>query len=154
MVVQSLFDQDLLVNLYLLLISLALVTLLVEAHRAKPRLRPGPALRQLGLLLLPALPLAVVLFLLFPRLSAPLWSLYAGSGAGITGFSDRLQPGSVSQLSQSEAVAFRASFSGEPPPQDQLYWRGLVFVGTDGRNWELHGHELAHLSSDGAEEEG
>ncbi len=136
-VVQSLFDQDLLVNLYLLLVSLALIALLAEAHRAKPSFRPRPALRQLGLLLLPALPLAVVLFLLFPRLSAPLWSLYASSGSAITGFSDRLQPGSVSQLSQSEAVAFRARFSGEPPSQDKLYWRGLVFVGTDGKNWEL-----------------
>ncbi len=143
-VVQSLFDQDLLVNLYLLLVSLALIALLGEAHRAKPRFRLRPALRQLGLLLLPAIPLAAVLFVLFPRLSAPLWSLYAGSGTGITGFSDRLQPGNVSQLSQSEAVAFRASFDGTPPPQNQLYWRGLVFVGTDGRNWELANTEPLH----------
>jgi transglutaminase-like putative cysteine protease len=53
----------------------------------------------------------------------------------VTGLSDRLDPGSVSQLGQSRALAFRVTFDGERPPPADLYWRGPVFWDTDGRSW-------------------
>jgi len=91
-----------------------------------------------GRMLLFAVPLAVVFFVLFPRIQGSLWQLSAGT-AGVTGFSERLSPGSVSQLVRNDDVAFRVQFSGNPPPPEHLYWRGLVFSEFDGRGWRSTG---------------
>jgi transglutaminase-like putative cysteine protease len=47
-----------------------------------------------------------------------------------------MTPGNISALIQSSAVAFRAEFDNQPPPQPQLYWRALVLWYFDGRSWE------------------
>lgn len=91
--------------------------------------------RTLWLLLGQALPLLVVLFLFFPRLP-PLWSVQlGGQNQATTGMSDSMSPGDFASLSQSTELAFRAEFTGAPPPQAQLYWRGLVFDAFDGKTW-------------------
>ncbi|MBX2823440.1 MAG: DUF3488 and transglutaminase-like domain-containing protein [Gammaproteobacteria bacterium] len=87
-------------------------------------------------LLLQGLPIAALLFLLFPRLPAPLWNV-PDDALGRTGLSDTLAPGSISQLSMSDAVAFRVEFDGAIPPPSQRYWRGLVLTEFDGRRWSL-----------------
>ena len=46
-----------------------------------------------------------------------------------------MSPGNISSLSQSDAVAFRVTFRGEPPPPALRYWRGPVLDVTDGRRW-------------------
>ena len=88
------------------------------------------ALRMLG----QALPLMLVLFLLFPRLPGPLWSLPSDAHAR-TGLSGEMEPGRISDLALSEAVAFRADFTDAVPVPAQRYWRGPVFEFTDGRRW-------------------
>ncbi len=80
------------------------------------------------------IPLAALLFFLFPRLATPLWGAPANAGAR-TGLSDRMAPGSISELSLSDAVAFRVDFNGLSPPQAQRYWRGPVLARFDGRVW-------------------
>ena len=57
------------------------------------------------------MPLAAVLFVLFPRLAGPLWGLPKDDGAQ-SGLSDRWRPGSISELSLTDAVAFRVDFDG------------------------------------------
>ncbi len=86
-------------------------------------------------LLLQAVPLMLVLFLFFPRISGPLWALPRDAGRGITGLSDSMSPGSLSELAGSSAVAFRVEFNGPPPLASQLYWRGPVLWQFDGRRW-------------------
>jgi transglutaminase-like putative cysteine protease len=76
-----------------------------------------------------------VLFVLFPRVPGPLWGIPQDMARGMTGLSDDMSPGSISQLSRSDAVAFRAVFKGAPPPASDLYWRGPVFWSYDGRTW-------------------
>ncbi|HXR56930.1 MAG TPA: DUF3488 and transglutaminase-like domain-containing protein [Casimicrobiaceae bacterium] len=80
------------------------------------------------------LPIAAALFLLFPRLASPLWGLPADRAAA-TGLSDRMSPGSISELSLSDAVAFRVDFDGAPPPSRLRYWRGPVLSLFNGREW-------------------
>ena len=43
-----------------------------------------------------------------------------------TGVTDRLAPGNIAQLVQSDELAFRATFEGPVPPSSALYWRGIV----------------------------
>ena len=80
------------------------------------------------------LPIAAALFLLFPRLASPLWGLPADHAAA-TGLSDRMSPGSISELSLSDAVAFRVDFDGAIPPSRLRYWRGPVLSLFNGREW-------------------
>jgi protein-glutamine gamma-glutamyltransferase len=81
-----------------------------------------------------ALPLTLVLFLFFPRGQGGLWGLQ-GPQAGISGFSDQLRPGGVSQVVVNRAIAFRAEFAGSMPAPGHLYWRGLTFTDFDGDVW-------------------
>ena len=80
------------------------------------------------------IPLAALLFVLFPRLAGPLWGLPADAGAR-SGLSDRMAPGSISELSLDDSVAFRVDFDNAVPPPAQRYWRGPVLSRFDGREW-------------------
>ena len=87
-------------------------------------------------MLLLALPLMAVMFVLFPRISGPLWKLPEEEKTAITGLSDTMSPGNISSLIQSSAVAFRVKFDDQIPEQQDLYWRALVLWHFDGRTWE------------------
>ncbi len=100
-----------------------------------PQCRPAENFRVAGLLLAQAGPVMLLLFVLFPRVTGPLWGLPQDAFAGVTGLSDSMSPGAISQLSQSDAIAFRVKFDGTPPPRSQRYWRGPVFSRFDGRTW-------------------
>lgn len=97
-----------------------------------------------GKLLLQGLPIAALLFVIFPRLPGPLWSLPHDSAA-TTGLSDSMTLGSISELSQSGAVAFRVDFDTPVPNAQSLYWRGPVLSQFDGRTWSQN--NLQSLSS-------
>lgn len=101
--------------------------------------RPPPLmqLRRAALMLAQATPFMLLLFVLFPRVQGPLWGLPQDRYTAVSGISDTMSPGSIAQLSQSDAIAFRVQFKGEVPPQSQLYWRGPVMPGFDGRTWSV-----------------
>ena len=82
-----------------------------------------------------AAPAALLLFLLFPRLQGPLWGMPSDAAGASTGMSNTMSPGNLSNLAQSEEIAFQAKFDGRAPDQSQLYWRGLVLGDFDGRTW-------------------
>ena len=91
--------------------------------------------RHAGLLLVQAAPIAIAMFVLFPRLATPLWGFQGGGGAASTGLSSSMSPGNVAELSKAGGVVLRAKFNGTPPPMNQRYWRGPVFGQFDGRTW-------------------
>ncbi|MBE7373067.1 transglutaminase TgpA family protein [Pseudomonas lopnurensis] len=133
-VTSYLFEDGLLAGLYSLLPVTALLAAMIGLQQSSLVTRPWPTVRLAGALLLQAVPLMLVLFLFFPRL-APLWSLPQPSERGVTGLADHMAPGDIARLGQSAALAFRASFDGEIPPRDQLYWRAVTFERFDGRRW-------------------
>jgi transglutaminase-like putative cysteine protease len=96
----------------------------------------GVLLRRSLWALLAALPLALVLFLLVPRLP-PFGLLPGGWGAAaVTGLSDTLEPGAIASLSTSTAPAARVTFAaGAPPPPPARRWRVLVHEAFDGERW-------------------
>ena len=91
-------------------------------------------LRATTRLILQGIPIAALLFVIFPRLAGPLWGSPTEAGAR-SGLSDSMRPGSISELSLSDAVAFRVDFNGSPPPPALRYWRGPVLTRFDGREW-------------------
>jgi protein-glutamine gamma-glutamyltransferase len=91
-------------------------------------------LRATTRLILQGIPIAALLFVIFPRLAGPLWGSPTEAGAR-SGLSDSMRPGSISELSLSDAVAFRVDFNGSPPPQALRYWRGPVLSRFDGLEW-------------------
>lgn len=118
----------------LTLAALAVITAALAslAHAGRP---VAAYLRLSALMLAQAAPFMLVLFLLFPRVQGPLWGMPADAYSGMSGLSDTMSPGSISNLSLSGAIAFRARFDGEIPPQHLLYWRGPVLRLFDGRTW-------------------
>jgi transglutaminase-like putative cysteine protease len=101
--------------------------------------QPAPAWRsslQYGVrILAQALPLTVVFWLLFPRLGGPLWALPVDSDTAESGLGDTMSPGDITQLAQSDEIAFRVHFLTPPPPPQEMYWRGPVFNDFNGRTW-------------------
>jgi transglutaminase-like putative cysteine protease len=119
-----------------LLMALALLSVTCTlVGLSAPRRTVSANLRTAGVLLAHAAPAALVLFLLFPRVQGPLWGLPQDAYAAMTGLSDTMSPGTISELAQSDAIAFRAEFDGEPPPPQDRYWRGPALWDFDGRTW-------------------
>jgi protein-glutamine gamma-glutamyltransferase len=91
-------------------------------------------MRSAGRRLLLAAPLALLLFVIFPRLPGAFWALPQTEQA-TTGLSDEMTPGGISDLSESDATALRVRFEGDPPPPQLRYWRGPVLHEFDGYTW-------------------
>ncbi|MHB8453319.1 MAG: transglutaminase TgpA family protein [Acidiferrobacterales bacterium] len=129
-----LFSQSLWLAAYLgIAVVLSTATLVRVSFPQGPG--AGASLRLSLALLVKAVPLTVVLFLFFPRIQGALWALPADAHGASTGMSDTMSPGSINELAQSDAVAFRVAFRGPPPPAKDLYWRSLVLWDTNGRIW-------------------
>ncbi len=108
-------------------------TLLRVAHIDAP-LRPAAIVGLSGRMLVQALPIMLLLFILFPRVPGPFWALPTPTKA-TTGLGDKMSPGDITELSLSSDVAFRVRFAGAAPPPAQRYWRGPVLHDFDGYTW-------------------
>ncbi len=90
--------------------------------------------KQLLKYLMLALPIMIVLFLFFPRLSGPIWKM-PGNKNATSGISDTMTPGAISSLHLSDEIAFRVKFYGDEPSGSEFYWRTLVLDTFDGLTW-------------------
>ena len=82
-----------------------------------------------------ALPLTVLMFLLFPRGTEQFVASLARRAGNRSGLSNVMEPGSVARVALSNDTAFHAEFpEGSPPPQER-YWRCLVLWQCDGLRW-------------------
>lgn len=111
--------------------------------------------RTAGRLLLYATPLSLAMWIFFPRIATPFWSVPIDNGGASSGLSEQMSPGDISSLSLSDAVAFRVKFAGSAPPPSQRYWRGLVLHRFNGRTWsgnepsiDLRAQEEIRVSGD------
>ena len=114
-----------------------ITTALIAAHRDASHPPTWKMIKQAGIIIIQAFPMMLLLFLLFPRINGPLWGLPQDSARGVTGLSDSMSPGLISELGLSDEIAFRVEFKGTPPPVSRLYWRGPVLSQFDGRNWRI-----------------
>ncbi len=133
---QYFYSQTILAALVTLPAVIALAHALAVLRDPENPAQTREQLKLVATLLIQGLPLAALLFLVFPRLPGPLWSLPEDAAAS-TGLSDSMSPGSIGQLSQSDAVAFRVEFDGAIPAPRDRYWRGPVLSEFDGRSWNV-----------------
>lgn len=132
-IITSLFrSESLWIVLYLFFSVFVTTAALIHINRPEGRYRPSIFLA--ARILARAIPLMVLLFLMFPRLQHGLFSMEA-PGTGRSGFSEKLGFGSISRMTLDQSLAFRAAFDGALPPPDALYWRGIVFDRFDGTRW-------------------
>ncbi len=128
---QFLYDQSMWLAAYLFVGVMALVSIQVGLNRVN--IEPRLQIRNTLVMIAGALPLALVVFLLFPRLQSPLWGISTASAT--TGIGGDMSLGDIGAVSRSSEVAFRVRFSDRIPLPDQRYWRGPVLWHTDGRRW-------------------
>ncbi|MBN45591.1 MULTISPECIES: transglutaminase TgpA family protein [unclassified Methylophaga] len=132
-----------------ILLTSCLITVNETDSSAKSRVK------QASIMVLQATPLMLLLFVLFPRISGPIWGLPNDAmdipdslpdsmtlgelpprNSATTGMSDDITIGNISQLIQSDAIAFRVKFDNNRfPDRQNLYWRGPVLWHTDGKRW-------------------
>ena len=129
-----LFSQSLYAAAYMALGILVVTAVLNKLNYETAQRLFGSHLRFAAVVGVQALPLLIVMFFLFPRFGGAIWSV-PGGGHGSTGLSPDMSPGEISQLSRSDAVAFRVSFTSGMPKANHLYWRGPVLWYTDGTRW-------------------
>jgi transglutaminase-like putative cysteine protease len=129
-----LFSQDFSLALFILGTLLLISTAMVALHQHSYDRFSVVSLKKSALIFMQAVPLMVLLFLVFPRMQ-PLWSVPVPSHQAKTGMTDSMSPGDVSGLSQSSKLAFRVVFENAVPSKHDMYWRGLVMSRFDGRRW-------------------
>ncbi len=130
-----LFNQSIPIALFMLGCLIIITTTLMTINQRDDSVALKTRLLASSKLIGLSIPIMVVLFILVPRIPGPIWGLTQEQRGGITGLSNDMSPGSISNLISSNEVAFRVNFAGEIPPQEKLYWRGPVMAVFDGRHW-------------------
>ena len=126
------YSQSIPTALMMLASLLLILSTWLQLHTGTLELRPRVKIA--GMILLQAIPLTLLLFILFPRVQGPLWGMPQDAYSS-SGLSDSMSPGTLSRLSLSQAVAFRVSFKGTTPSHEQMYWRGPILWDYDGVTW-------------------
>ena len=94
------------------------------------------SLNHSGRLLAQALPIAAILWLLFPRFDGPLWPMPEDRRGAETGLSDSMSPGDITELALSDDIAFRVHFiCSHPPAAVNATGAGPVLHDFDGHTW-------------------
>jgi len=130
-----LFTQSILIALYMLLVLVVITTTLVTINMRESGFSHRITIIISSKMILLSIPIMIMLFILVPRIPGPLWGLTQEQRGGVTGLSDTLSPGEISNLIRSNEVAFRATFDTGIPSQEKLYWRGPIMAGYDGKGW-------------------
>jgi transglutaminase-like putative cysteine protease len=137
-----LFTQAIWVCFFILLPILGLTTCLIGVSHPNQQLHWKVQTKLAGNLLLQAMPIMLVLFVLFPRIPGPIWGIPQDTYKGMSGLSDSMEPGNISELSLSGKIAFRVEFKSPIPDNNQLYWRGPVLWHQEGRSWRMTSSNL------------
>ncbi len=129
-----LYAQDVLTAAWVLPTVWLLAAALLRISLRGPGAPAPHPFRATGAMLLKAAPVALVLFLFFPRFAGSFWGAPSSERAQ-TGLTEEMSPGDISDLTQNDVVAVRVRFEGEPPPPRERYWRALTLGEFDGYTW-------------------
>ncbi len=149
-----LYGQDLILLPWLLLttLMLAYALLLTQGNATGSAWFIPRLFKQTARYLMLALPVGLIFFLIFPRLSSPIWGSPELFGQGKTGLGNSMRPGSIAELFLDDSPAMRVNFHQPPPASDLLYWRGPVLEEFDGTTWRAHDYILPRTASSPAQD--
>jgi protein-glutamine gamma-glutamyltransferase len=134
---QFLYGQSILMAVYILFVCCVLLATLViiNSHVGQTSTVIKSALKKSAVIIGQAIPMTIVVFILFPRVEAPRWLLFNDEHQAKMGLGDSMEPGSITDLGMSDELVFRVKFTGAIPLAKQRYWRGPVLTQTDGKKW-------------------
>ncbi len=133
LIVSGLFFGDTIgATLYKLLCILVTTAVLIHVNKPERGLRAP--LKLSCVLMAQAIPLMLIMFLVFPRIQGGIWGR-THINLARTGFADKITFGNIAELAQNKEPAFRVEFEGNIPKQNLLYWRGAVLWSFDGETW-------------------
>lgn len=123
-----------LVLFMLISVSMVLLTYMTEDERTvMPLKHIKRIIYKTAAIPLISIPVAVILFTVLPRTNYPVFQFLNREDGTMTGFSDSVALGNVSEIQQDTRLIFRAEMpeiiGGSP------YWRGIVMDRFDGRAW-------------------
>jgi transglutaminase-like putative cysteine protease len=130
-----LFSQSILTAVLMLVTLIVITTTLITINQRDDNVSIVSRFKIGGRMVAMSIPLMLILFVLVPRIPGPLWGITSEQRAGITGLSNIMSPGKISNLIRSNEVAFRVEFKTGVPAQNKLYWRGPVMAKFNGRQW-------------------
>jgi transglutaminase-like putative cysteine protease len=130
-----LFSQSILTAVLMLITLIVITTTLITINQRDDNVPIVNRFKIGSRMVAMSLPLMLILFILVPRIPGPLWGITSEQRAGVTGLSNSMSPGKISNLILSNDVAFRVEFKNEVPAQNKLYWRGPVMAMFNGRLW-------------------
>jgi transglutaminase-like putative cysteine protease len=136
-----LYAQDIATVAWVLPTVWLLAAALLPAARAGSDGLPLAPFRTTGAMLLKAAPVALVLFLFFPRIAGSFWGAPSTERA-LSGLTEEMSPGDISDLTLNDVVAFRVRFAGPLPAPALRYWRGPVLTEFDGYTWSRGGSQF------------
>lgn len=134
-VTHFLFSQSIFIAVYMVVTILFLTTSLITLNAKNVKISGFKKLKISAGIIAYAIPLMIILFILVPRVPGPLWGITSEQRAGVTGLSDHMSPGQISNLIQNNEVAFRVNFDSKVPHNRDLYWRGPVLERFNGATW-------------------
>ncbi|WP_343860856.1 DUF3488 and transglutaminase-like domain-containing protein [Aliiglaciecola litoralis] len=91
--------------------------------------------KHIALMSAQAAPICGLLFIVMPQVG-PLWQM-PSSKSHKTGLAEQVTPGDIASLSQSSELAFRVTFDGRIPTNQERYWRAMVLEDFDGKTWRV-----------------
>lgn len=139
-----LFSQTVITFLLSIPAIVLLTTALIELNRLPEMPTVAQSARNATKMLMQSMPLMLVLFIFFPRISQPLWGgSVSPSLMNTTGLSESIELNQISETVKNGSVAFRVKFKNKIPEQSQLYWRGPVLWHINGQRWEIASKHIA-----------
>ena len=91
--------------------------------------------------------LTLAIFFLIPRISAGVLQKTSGGALRTTGFSDRVDLGTIGSVKQDPQIVMRVELPDQPAVgKDHLYLRGLAYDQYNGRSWSHSGFRRRSLS--------
>lgn len=137
---KPLFSLDLYWVPFLLIAFVGLWWAMLNPHQKQP-------LNFLVRLFAVSIPVALILFIVFPRVVFP-WASRPNTNRAQFGFSEQLNPGRTAALVETDALVFRVRFDDKSfPTMESLYWRGGILKKSFGLNWQLSNLERASHDS-------
>lgn len=101
--------------------------------------------RKMALLFLQALPIAIVLFIVMPRINS-LWQVPLSTDVAKSGVSDSLTAGDIAKLNRDHSPAMRVTFQSKGMLDNaDMYWRGVILSEFDGVTWRRSSEQLRRL---------